>query len=133
MTEETFKEYLDNNMKYVVRVKGLLSTEIHEDLGIMDADARELVGHGPTVSSMANKAEGYLRLAEYRENTRLVRSTSEEWESTAGDRAIALAAAVVKERWFRDEMRSICKAISDRISYAQSRLKAFAHLEVGQK
>jgi len=120
---QTFEEYWADHVEYVRDVQVLLGRALDENLVIMDRQICEIEAHVSRMDSITQWAESYLDVAEY-QALQKIPPRDAGW--TDLDRNKAMAAAVARERRFRSIVKGLHASILERISYAQSRLKAFS-------
>lgn len=119
-TAPTFDVFWKAKEPEVRAVQAMLATELSDELGEMDKQIREIEPYGNKMATILGWADAYLRVAEHLALESIgPRST----DYTDLDRQTSLAAAVVRERRFRDVVRGIGESVDRRISYAQSRLR----------
>lgn len=123
----SFEDWFERNIAYIREVQAILSHPMDDSPGIMDSQAREAEGHAARMASMLAWADSYLDVAEHVQLRKMPSRDPQYW--TDLDRTKALAAAVTRERRFRDVVKGLCESIQQRISYAQSRLRAFSNAE----
>lgn len=121
-----FNDYLTQHMAYIQQVQGQLHKSLDDSLPLMDAQAREAEAHGSRMLSILSWADSYLDVAEH---LALGKMPARDSTWTDLDRQKALAAAVARERRFRNVVRGLCESIERRVRYAQSKMWAFAPLE----
>lgn len=116
----TFQAYFDKHEAVIRKAQALLATALSDELGEMDRQIREIEPYGNQMASIMAWADGYLDVEEH---VKLVEIGPRSSDFTDMDREKALAAAVVRQRRFRDVVEGIGKSVDRRISYAQSRLR----------
>lgn len=125
----TFEKYFNLKNEYIKKIQSLMAESLHDDLAIMDSQVREIEAHQTNMKSILAWGDSYLDVSEHLSLSGMP-SRANDW--TDLDRQKALAAAVVRQRRFRDVVRGIVESMSTRISYAQSRMKAFSNSEGGR-
>lgn len=115
-----FDEYFNGHVGIIRNIQAMLSKSLNDDSMVMDSQVREVEGNLGTIRSIENWADSYLDVAEH---LALGAMPSRSTDFTDLDRTTSLAAAVVRQRRFRDVVRGIRESIENRISYAQSRLR----------
>jgi hypothetical protein len=121
-----FEKYFDEHIELIKRVQGLLACDLGDSPAEMDRNVREIEKYHASMASVLAWADSYLDAAE---NAKLL-PKGNGW--TDLDRETALAAACARERRFRDVVKGILESMQQRISYAQTRLRAFSEAE-GQR
>ena len=116
----SFETYFADHIPEIRRVQLLLETKLSDNPAIHDDQIREAEAHKGRLGSILAWADSYLDLAERRE---LVQRDS---DYTDVDREIHLAAAVSRERRFRDVVKNLYSDLSGRVSLGQSRMKSFS-------
>ena len=124
-----FEEYFNLKIDYIKKIQSMLAESLDDHPALMDKQVREAEAHQASMKSILSWADSYLDVAEH---LSLIKMPSRASDFTDLDRQKALAAAVVRQRRFRDVVRGIVESMQTRISYAQSRLRAFVSAE-GQK
>ena len=79
------------------------------------------------MASILAWGDSYLDVAEHLALRKMPARDPKFW--TDLDREKACAAAVTRERRFRDVVKGICESISTRVSYAQSRMRLISQTE----
>lgn len=115
-----FEAYFDSHVGQIRAVQGTLARALDDDPMQMDLQLREAEAHLGTMKSVVSWADSYLDVAEHLALGKMPERSS-GW--TDLDRTTALAAAVARERRFRDVVLGIVESIQTRISYGQSRLR----------
>lgn len=122
-----FEKWFEANIGYIREVQALLQTALDDSPVAMDQQAREAEAHGARMSSILAWSDSYLDVAEHTYLRKMPERHPKYW--TDLDREKALAAAVARERRFRDVVRGLCESIRQRVSYTQTRLRALAKAE----
>lgn len=115
-----FSDYFDQHLDTIKYVQGVLAKALNDDPQIMDMQLREAESRLGAMRSIEAWADSYLDVAEHLALGKMPERSS-GW--TDLDRSSALAAAVARERRFRNVIRGIVESIQTRISYGQSRLR----------
>ena len=118
-----FSEYFDSHVAMIRDVQATLSQALNDDPEIMDRQIRDVESRLGTLRSVLGWADSLLDVAEHKALSAMP-PRSPDW--TDMDRQAALAAAVNRERRFRNIIRGLVESIDTRISYGQSRLR---HIE----
>lgn len=116
----SFEDYFLKQVKKIQDVQTILATALKDDPLQMEAQIREIEKHFGAMKSILGWADSYLDVAEH---TALHDLPARSKNYTDTDRVMAVAAAVTRQRRFRDVVRGIVESIDKRISYGQSRLK----------
>ena len=116
----SFEDYFNSHVAAIRDVQAILARSLQDDPVTMDRQVREIEGKLGTLHSIEAWADSYLDVAEHLALGKMPDRTS---GFTDLDRSTALAAAVARERRFRDVVRGIKESIQTRISYGQSRLR----------
>lgn len=114
-----FESYFTARIEEIKTVQKLLETKLSDSPVVLEGQIREIEAHYGRMTSILAWADSYLDLAERRE------LVSRDPDYTDVDREIHLAAAVSRERRFRDVVKSLAGSIETRISLGQSLLKSF--------
>jgi len=115
-----FEDYFSKHVSTIRDVQEILSKALADDPVIMDEQLRSVESKLGIMRSIESWADSYLDMAEHLSLSKMPgRST----DYTDLDRSSSLAAAVVRERRFRDVVKGIRESIETRISYGQSRLR----------
>ena len=114
-----FDSYFVDHIPEIKKVQTLLETKLSDNPTLHDDQIRECEAHLGRMSSILAWADSYLDLAERRE------LVARDPDYTDVDRQIHLAAAVSRERRFRDVVRGLHESLDKRISLGQSRMKSF--------
>lgn len=115
----SFESYFNDHIPEIKKVQTLLETKLSDNPALHDDQIREAEAHKGRLGSILAWADSYLDLAERRE---LVPRDS---DYTDVDRNIHLAAAVSRERRFRDVVKNLYEDLAGRVSLGQSRMKSF--------
>lgn len=118
-----FEEYFNLKIDYIKKIQSMMGLSLNDELNIMDDQIREIEAHQTNMKSILSWADSYLDVAEH---LALNKMPARANDFTDFDRQKSLAAAVVRERRFRNVVRGIVESMATRISYAQSRLKHFS-------
>lgn len=116
----TFQEYFDKHVETIRRVQSILAESLDDDPIVMERQIREAEAYLGKMKSIESWGDSYLDMAEHQ---KLLEIGSRSKDFSDLDRSTALAAAVARERRFRDVVRGIVESIETRISYGQSRLR----------
>lgn len=116
----SFETYFGDHIPEIKKVQTLLETKLSDNPSIHDDQIREAEAHLGRMSSILAWADSYLDLAERRE------LVPRDPDYTDVDREIHLAAAVSRERRFRDVVKGLHQSLDKRISLGQSRMKSFS-------
>lgn len=125
----SFETYFLDHVENIKEVQNILAKSLDDHPGVMDEQARETEQHYGAMRSILAWADSYLDVAEHKA---LRKIGPREFGWTDLDREKALAAAVARERRFRDVVLGIVVSIEKRMSYVQTRLRTFSQAE-GQK
>lgn len=123
----TFQQYFERQIGYIREVQNCIQLPLDDNLAAMDVQVRDAEAHGNRMSSILAWCDSYLDVAEHIALRKMPPRDPKDW--TDLDREKALAAAVARERRFRDVVRGLCESIEKRVSYAQSRMRAFAQAD----
>lgn len=115
-----FEDYFQRHVGTIRDVQAVLAKALSDDLMIMDSQLRSAEAMLGTLRSVEAWANAYLDVAEH---LALQKMPGRSSDFTDLDRSSAVAAAVVRERRFRDVVFGIRESIETRISYGQSRLR----------
>lgn len=116
----TFEGYFDKHVEAIKSVQRMLSFALNDDPALMEKQVRQVESYLGRMKSVLGWADAYLDIAEHAALGALPPRSS---DYTDTDRTKAVAAAVVRQRRFRDVVRGIIESIETRISYGQSRLR----------
>lgn len=125
----SFEDYFNDHISYIKEVQEEMSHPLEDAPAIMDRQARDAEGHHARIKSILSWADSFLDVAEH---VKLKEIGPRSSDFTDLDRDKALAAAVTRERRFRDVIKGLVESIETRISYSQTRLRAFSQAE-GQR
>lgn len=114
-----FEDYFADHIPEIKNVQRILETKLSDNPMLHDDQIREAEAHLGRMSSILAWADSYLDLAERRE------LVPRDRDYTDVDREIHLAAAVSRERRFRDVVKGLHKSLESRISLGQSRMKSY--------
>ena len=115
----SFESYFGGRIDEIKTVQKLLETKLSDSPVVLESQIREIEAHYGRMTSILAWADSYLDLAERRE------LVARDPDYTDVDREIHLAAAVSRERRFRDVVKALAGSIETRISLGQSLLKSF--------
>lgn len=115
----SFEAYFNDHIPEIRKVQTLLETKLSDNPALHDDQIREAEAHKGRLGSILAWADSYLDLAERRE------LVPRDPDYTDVDRQIHLAAAVSRERRFRDVVQNLYSDLASRVSLGQSRMKSF--------
>ena len=116
----SFEDYFDSHIGVIRDVQAMLARALDDDPLIMDSQIREAESRLGIMKSIESWSDSYLDVAEHLELGKMPERSS---DFTDLDRSTALAAAVARQRRFRNIVRGMVESIESRISYGQSRLR----------
>lgn len=114
----SFEAFVLQHAPEITKVQRLLSVPLSDNPAVMNEQVREIEAWYGRMTSLLAFADGYLDAAE---QTNLQPKSK---DVTDIDRSTALAAAVARERRFRDIASGLCEAIRQRVILAQALMKA---------
>jgi len=124
-----FETWWEEKSPRVREVQKLLNEGLADGLAEMDMQIRDLEKHQGAMVSILGFADSYLDVAEHL-RLRELPARDGSWTNFHIERT--LNAACARERRFRDIVKGLLEKMAARVSYGQSRLRAFVQAD-GQK